>query len=78
MKQVFARKNTVAAYTQARKIRDDQQAVLLKDQKFVVELIKFRAGKETLAKSLANVTTMLAVIEACTANVALCVNLEAQ
>ncbi len=76
LKQVFARKNTVAAYTQARKIRDDKQAVLLKDQKFVAELIKFRAGKETLAKSLANVTTMLAVIEACTANVALCVNLE--
>ena len=78
LKQVFARKNTVAAYTQARKIRDDKQAVLLKDQKFVVELIKFRAGKETLVKSLANVTTMLAVIEACTANVALCVNLEAE
>ena len=78
LKQVFARKNTVAAYLQARKIRDDKQAVLLKDQKFVAELIKFRSGKETLAKSLANVTTMLAVIEACTANVALCVNLEPQ
>lgn len=78
LKQVFARKNTVAAYMQARKIRDDKQAVLLKDQKFVAELIKFRSGKETLAKSLANVTTMLAVIEACTANVALCVNLEPQ
>ena len=76
LKQVFARKNTVAAYVQARKIRDDKQAALLKDQKFVAELIKFRAGKETLAKSLANVTTMLAVIEACTANVALCVNLQ--
>lgn len=76
LKQVFARKNTVAAYMQARKIRDDKQAVLLKDQKFVAELIKFRSGKETLAKSLANVTTMLAVIEACTANMALCVNLE--
>ena len=78
LKQVFARKNTVAAYLQARKIRDDKQAVLLKDQKFVAELITFRSGKETLAKSLANVTTMLAVIEACTANVALCVNLEPQ
>ncbi len=78
LKQVFARKNTVAAYMQARKIRDDKQAVLLKDQKFVAELITFRSGKETLAKSLANVTTMLAVIEACTANVALCVNLEPQ
>ena len=78
LKQVFARKNTVAAYLQARKIRDDKQAVLLKDQKFVAELIKFRSGKETLAKSLANVTTMLAVIEACTANVALCVNLESE
>lgn len=76
LKQVFARKNTVAAYMQARKIRDDKQAVLLKDQKFVAELIKFRSGKETLAKSLANVTTMLAMIEACTANMALCVNLE--
>ena len=78
LKQVFARKNTVAAYMQARKIRDDKQAVLLKDQKFVAELIKFRAGKETLAKSLANVTTMLAVIEACTANVALCANLQSE
>lgn len=78
LKQVFARKSTVAAYMQARKIRDDKQAVLLKDQKFVAELIKFRSGTETLAKSLANVTTMLAVIEACTANVALCINLEPQ
>lgn len=78
LKQVFARRNTVAAYMQARKIRDDKQAALLKDQKFVDELITFRSGKETLAKSLANVTTMLAVIEACTANVALCVNLEPQ
>lgn len=77
LKQVFARKNTIAAYDQARKRRDDNQAVLLKDQKFVSELIKFRAGNETLARSLANVTTMLALIEACTANAALCIGMEA-
>ena len=77
LKQVFARKNTVAAYLQARKIRDDKQALLLKDQKFVSELVKFRAGKETVAKSLANVTTMLALIEACTANAELCIKMEA-
>ena len=77
LKQVFARKNTVAAYLQARKIRDDKQALLLKDQKFVSELVKFRAGKETVAKSLANVTTMLALIETCTANAELCIKMEA-
>ena len=77
LKQVFARKNSVAAYQQARKIRDDRLAILLKDQKFVAELVRFRAGKETVAKSLANVTTMLALIEACTANPALCIRMDA-
>lgn len=77
LKQVFARKNSVAAYQQARKIRDDRLAILLKDQKFVSELVRFRAGKETAAKSLANVTTMLALIEACTANPALCIRMDA-
>lgn len=76
LKQVFARKNTVAAYIQARKIRDDKQAALLKDQRFVSELVKFRAGKETVTKTLANVTTMLALLEACTANVELCLKME--
>lgn len=76
LKGVFARKNTVAAYQQARKIRDDRQAMLLKDQKFVSELVKFRAGKEAVAKSLANVTTMLALIEACTTNAPLCIGME--
>ena len=77
LKQVFARKNSVAAYQQARKIRDDRLAILLKDQKFVSELVRFRAGKETVAKSLANVTTMLALIEACTTNPALCIRMNA-
>ncbi len=76
LKQVFARKNSVAAYQQVRKIRDDRLAILLKDQKFVSELVKFRAGKDTVAKSLANVTTMLALIEACTTNPALCISME--
>ena len=76
LKQVFARKNSVAAYQQARKIRDDRLAILLKDQKFVSELVRFRAGKDTIAKSLANVTTMLALIEACTTNPALCIRME--
>ena len=57
-------------------MRDDKQALLLKDPKFVAELVKFRTGKDTLAKSLANVTTMLAFMEGCAANVALCVKLE--
>ncbi|MEQ1515322.1 MAG: hypothetical protein ABL931_02395, partial [Usitatibacteraceae bacterium] len=65
-----------AAYLQARKQRDDRQASLLKDQDFVAELVKFRAGKETVAKSLANVTTMLSVLEACTNNVELCLKME--
>ena len=76
LKLVFARKNTVAAYSEASKLRDDKQALLLKDPKFVAELVKFRTGKDTLAKSLANVTTMLAFMEGCAANVALCVKLE--
>lgn len=76
LKLVFARKTTVAAYMQARKTRDDKHAALLKDQKFVSELVKFRAGKETVTKSLANATTMLALIEACTSNPALCVKME--
>lgn len=76
LKQVFARKNSVAAYLQARKLRDDKLAALLKDQKFVAELVKFRAGKESVAKSLANVTTMLALLEACTNNVDLCLKME--
>ena len=46
------------------------------DQKFVAELVKFRAGKESAAKSLANVTTMLALLEACTNNVDLCLKME--
>lgn len=77
LKLVFARKTTVAAYMQARKVRDDKHAALLKDQKFVSELVKFRAGKETVTKSLANATTMLALIEACTSNAALCIKMEA-
>jgi hypothetical protein len=76
LKQVFAKKNTVTAYMQARKIRDDRQAVLLKDQKFVNELVKYRAGKEPVTKTLANATTMLALLEACTANVELCLKME--
>ena len=76
LKQVFARKNSVAAYQQARKIRDDRLDILLKDQKFVSELVRFRAGKETVVKSLANVTTMLALIEACTTNPALCIRMD--
>ena len=76
LKQVFARNNSVAAYQQARKIRDDKQAVLLKDQKIAAELIKFRTGKETVTQSLANVTTMLSVIAACTANAELCLKME--
>ena len=76
LKQVFAKKNSVTAYMQARKMRDDRQAALLKDQKFVNELVKYRAGKETVTKSLANTTTMLALIEACTANVELCLKME--
>ena len=76
LKQVFAKKNSVTAYMQARKMRDDRQAALLKDQKFVNELVKYRAGKETLIRSLANTTTMLALLEACTANVELCLKME--
>ena len=76
LKQVFAKKNSVTAYMQARKMRDDKQAALLKDQKFVSELVKYRAGKETVTKSLANTTTMLALLEACTANVELCLKME--
>ena len=38
--------------------------------------MKFRAGKEAVAKSLANVTTMLALIEACTTNAPLCIGME--
>jgi hypothetical protein len=72
LKQVFARKSTVMAYMQARKIRDDNQSALLKEPKFVSELVKFREGKDPVAKSLADVTTMLALVEACTANPGIC------
>ena len=78
LKRVFARKNTVAAYTQARRIRDNKLAVLLADPKFASELVKFRTGKETVAQSLANVTTMIAVLEACTANVELCSTMDSR
>jgi hypothetical protein len=77
LKQVFARKNTVAAYAQARKFRDDNQSALLKEPRFVSELVKFREGKDPVAKSLASVTMMLALVQACTANPAICVKVEA-
>ena len=77
LKQVFARKNTVMAYTRARKFRDDNQSALLKAPKFVSELVKFREGKDPVAKTLANVTTMLALVQACTTNPAICVKVDA-
>ncbi|MEO8383812.1 MAG: hypothetical protein ABI583_01110 [Betaproteobacteria bacterium] len=76
LKQVFARKNTVMAYNQARKFRDDNQSALLKEPKFVAELVKFREGRDPVSKSLANVTTMLALVQACTTNPAICVKVD--